>query len=94
MLIRLSGYSGQKKGEINILKLFFKVPNLRKTNLVGKKPRNSGNQKRRARLPEPELFEEKIIEEEPNEQVTPVKIRRIGNEVIAWQVAYYKILKF
>ena len=63
----------------------------RKTNLAGKK---SGNQKRRARLPEPELFKETIIEEEPNEQVTPVKSRTTGNEANAWQVAYCKILKF
>ena len=65
----------------------------KKPNLAGRKPGNSGNQKRRARLPEPELFEERIIEEEPNEQVTPVKIRRTGNDANAWQVGYYKIIK-
>ena len=54
-----------------------------KPNLAGRKPGNSGNQKRRARLPEPELFEERIIEEEPNEQVTPVKKRRTGNDANA-----------
>ena len=64
-----------------------------KPNLAGRKPGNSGNQKRRARLPEPELFEERIIEEEPNEQVTPVKIRRTGNDANAWQVGYYKRTK-
>ena len=64
-----------------------------KANLAGRKPGNSGNQKRRARLPEPELFEERIIEEEPNEQVTPVKIRRTGNDANAWQVGYYKRTK-
>ena len=43
--------------------------------------------------PEPELFEERIIEEELNGQVTPVKIRRTGNDVNAWQVGYYKRIK-
>ena len=38
-----------------------------KPNLAGRQPGNLGNQKRRVRLPEPELFEERIIEEEPNE---------------------------
>ena len=65
----------------------------KKPNLAGKKPRNSGNQKRRTRLPEPELFEEKIIEEETDEQVTPVKITRNGNDANAWQVGYYKRIK-
>ena len=51
-----------------------------KSNSAGKKPGNSGNQKRRARLTEPELLEERIIDEEPNEQVTPVKIRRTGSD--------------
>ena len=45
-----------------------------KPNLAGRKPRNLRNQKRRARLPEPQLFKERIIKEEPNEQVTRVKI--------------------
>ena len=49
----------------------------------GRKPRNLGNQKRRARFPEPELFEDRIIEEEPNERVTPVKIRRTGDDANA-----------
>ena len=65
----------------------------KKPSLAGKKPRNSGNQKRRASLPKPELFEEKIIEEETSEQVTPVKKRRNGNDVNAWQVGYYKRIK-
>ena len=65
----------------------------KKPSLAGKKPGNSGNQKRRASLPKPELFEEKIIEEETNEQVTPVKKRRNGNDVNAWQVGYYKRIK-
>ena len=64
-----------------------------KPNLAGGKPGYSENQKRRARLPEPELFEERIIEEESNEQVTPVKIRRPGNDANAWQVGYYKRTK-
>ena len=43
--------------------------------------------------PEPELFEERIIEEESNGQVTPAKIRRTGNDANAWQVGYYKRIK-
>ena len=65
----------------------------KKPHLAGRKPGNSRNQKRRARLPQPELFEERIIEEEPNEKVTPVKIRRTGNNANAWQVGYYKRMK-
>ena len=43
--------------------------------------------------PEPELFEERIIEQESNGQVTPAKIRRTGNDANAWQVGYYKRIK-
>ena len=59
----------------------------------GRKLGNSVNQKRRARLPESELFEERGIGEEPNEQVTTVKIRRTGNDTNAWQVGYHKTIK-
>ena len=53
-----------------------------KLNLAGKNPGNSRTQKVIARLPEPELFEE------PHGQVTPVKIRRTGNDADTWQVGY------
>ena len=48
-----------------------------------KKAQKFRNQKRRARLPESELFEERGFEEEPNEQVTTVKVRRTGNDANA-----------
>ena len=64
-----------------------------KLNLAGKNPGNSRTQKVIARLPEPELFEERIIDEEPHGQVTPVKTRRTGNDADTWQVGYYKRIK-
>ena len=65
-----------------------------KPNLAGKKSGNSRNPKRRERIPEPELFEQTIIEEKVNEQVTPVKEKELVTILFSWQIGYYKIIKF
>ena len=65
-----------------------------KPNLAGKKSGNSRNQKRRERIPEPELFEQTIIDEKVNEQVTPVKEKELVTILFSWQIGYYKIIKF
>ena len=56
------------------------------------KPSNAGlkkkpRQKRRADLPEPDMFEDLMTDEPVQNVVTPVKLKRIDSQSLQWQVA-------